>query len=65
MEPGAVGGGMIYGGWEYVWVVYGVSWAVLGFYTVIALVFRGRALAAESSLVSSPSAENPPQESTS
>jgi heme exporter protein D len=47
MESGAVGSGMIYGGWEYVWVVYGVSWAVLVAYTVVALVLRGRALSSE------------------
>jgi hypothetical protein len=67
MEPaavdGAVGAGLILGGWGYVWVVYGVSWTVLVLYTALALVLRGRALAAESS--PSPSAENPPQESTS
>jgi heme exporter protein D len=55
MEPGAVGGGLITGGWEYVWVVYGVSWAVLVFYTVVALVLRGRALSAESPEMESPS----------
>ncbi len=28
-----IGSGVIHGGWGYVWVVYGVTWAVFAFYT--------------------------------
>lgn len=33
--------GMITGGWEYVWLVYGATWAALAAYTV-SLIVRGR-----------------------
>jgi hypothetical protein len=34
-------GGMIVGGWEYVWGAYGITWAVLGGYA-FSLWWRGR-----------------------
>ena len=35
---GAVGSGMIAGGWEYVYAAYGVSWGVLLLFGLYALV---------------------------
>ncbi len=40
----AVGQGMIVGGWEYVWLVYGATWAVVVTYTAIALSKAQKAL---------------------
>ncbi len=40
----AVGQGMIVGGWEYVWLVYGATWAVAVTYTVTALTKARKAL---------------------
>lgn len=34
MEPSQVGSGLINGGMGYVWAVYGVTWLVLGLYTL-------------------------------
>ncbi len=47
MGEDAVATGMIQGGWEYVWAVYGISWGVLITYTIRALVLRHRALQAD------------------
>lgn len=44
MGEEAVGTGMIQGGWEYVWAVYGLSWTVLVAYTLRALLLRREAL---------------------
>jgi heme exporter protein D len=37
-----VGSGMIQGGWTYVWMAYGISWTVLGLYTLRVLRQRLR-----------------------
>lgn len=47
MGEEAVGAGMIQGGWEYVWAVYGLSWTVLVTYTIRALLLRRDALKAD------------------
>lgn len=47
MGEDAVATGMITGGWEYVWAVYGLSWGVLITYTIRALLLRRRALQAD------------------
>ena len=46
MGEEAVGSGMVQGGWGYVWMAYGLSWATLLSYAVFALRARARALRA-------------------
>ena len=38
VQPEQLPTGMIQGGWEYVWAAYGVSWAVLLAFVVIAIL---------------------------
>lgn len=45
--PGAVGSGVISGGWGYVWAAYGVFWIGLGLYA-LTLILRSRSAHRES-----------------